>query len=46
MTIAYVAIAFAALAFVGWMAWELTHPLDASDEHNEAVEFRNTSNPH
>lgn len=46
MTIAYVAIAFATLAFVGWMAWELTHPLDASDEYDEAVRARDISKPH
>lgn len=35
MTIAYVAIAFAALAFVGWMAWELTHPMEEQSEDSK-----------
>lgn len=27
-------------AFAFWMKYEITHPLDADDEHNEAVKFR------
>lgn len=28
------------VAFAFWMKYEIEHPLDADDEHNEAVKFR------
>lgn len=33
-------VVLAIVAFAFWMKYEITHPMDADDVHDEAIKFR------